>query len=132
MKVFLSVKYHADLSNREDIEHILDLVEACGHTSYCVVRDLEKWGAEQYEEHELMRQTLLHIRDSHLVLVETTEKGVGIGIEAGYAHARGIKIVALARKGSDISPTLRGIAHRVYLYESFEDLRGFIAGMDSE
>lgn len=127
MKVFLSIKYREDMSNREEIEHLLDLIEAHGHSTYCVVRDLEKWGAARFEQQELMRQTLIHIRDSHLLMAETTEKGVGIGIEAGYAHARGIPVVAIAREGSQISPTLMGIARSTYTYSSFEDLREFIA-----
>lgn len=128
----MSVKFHADMHNREEIEHILDLLEARGHNTFCVVRDLERWGLVRFEEKELMRLTLLHIRDSHLVLVETSEKGVGIGIEAGYAHARGIKIVAIARTGSDISATLRGISDISYYYEGFEDLREFITQLDGD
>lgn len=132
MKVFLSVKFHADMHNREEIEHILDLLETCGHNTFCVVRDLERWGLVRFDDKELMRQTLLHIRDSHLVLVETSEKGVGIGIEAGYAHARGIRIVAIARDGSDFSATLRGISHISYFYKSFEDLREFITRLNRD
>jgi len=57
-----------------------------------------------------------------VVLVDLTEKGVGLGIEAGYAYANGIPIVTIAQTGADISETLRGIASTVFFYTDYTDL----------
>ena len=50
---------------------------------------------------------------------------MGLGIEAGYAYAKQIPIVVIARKGSDISATLRGIAQKLFLYNEFGELNQF-------
>jgi nucleoside 2-deoxyribosyltransferase len=57
-----------------------------------------------------------------LIIVELSEKGVGVGIEAGYAYARQIPIITLARQGSDISATLHGISSTIYAYPSYDAL----------
>ncbi len=51
-----------------------------------------------------------------------TEKGVGLGIEAGYAYAKGIPIITIAERGSDISETLKGISKEIFFYDNIEDL----------
>ena len=48
MKVFLSVKYHQDMSNRLKIEQLLGLLERLGYTTFCVVRDVENWGSNPF------------------------------------------------------------------------------------
>jgi nucleoside 2-deoxyribosyltransferase len=57
-----------------------------------------------------------------IVIVELSEKGVGLGIEAGYAYAQGIPIFTIARRGADVSTTLRGISNAVFQYETYEEL----------
>jgi nucleoside 2-deoxyribosyltransferase len=121
-KIFLSIKYHADGHNRGLIERLCTLLAADGHEPFCVVRDLEDWGRVQMSSQELMRLTFEAIEGSDLVLVELSEKGVGLGIEAGYAFARGIPVVTAARRGSDISATLAGISTRVCLYAGEEEV----------
>ncbi len=125
MNVFLSIKYHPDLRNRERIEKILSILECCGAKTMCVLPDLEKWGKVHYDPAELMRITLREIRSAHLVIVDLTEKGVGLGIEAGYAVARGIPVVTIAQYGSDISTTLRGISRDVFFYQDWAELEPY-------
>ena len=69
-----------------------------------------------------MNLTFEVIDNVDLVIVELSEKGVGIGIEAGYAHAKNIPIVVIAKEGSDISDTLRGIAKRIIFYTDTQEL----------
>lgn len=121
-KVFLSIKFHADGRNRALIERLCDLLAANGHEPFCVVRDLEDWGRVQLNTWELMRQTFSAIEKSDLVLVELSEKGVGLGIEAGFAFARGIPVVTAARIGSDVSTTPEGISARVCLYARDDEI----------
>jgi nucleoside 2-deoxyribosyltransferase len=126
MRVFLSIKYHEDQSNRHLIECIVDLLTKAGHQACCIVRDVEHWGDVAYGPKELMELTFRQIDGSDLVLVEITEKGVGLGIEAGYACAKGIPVVTIARRGADIPQTLRGISSRVLLYDACDELPGIL------
>ena len=126
MKVFLSIKYYADHSNRPRIEAILAALEQRGAHGVCIARDVERWGAIRFDAAELMRRTFAEIDASDLVVVDLTEKGVGVGIEAGYAHAKQIPIVTIAQRGADISVTLQGISRAVFFYDGLDDIEQII------
>ena len=131
MKAYISVKYRADNSNKDCIQKISSALEQNGFETVCVARDIEKWGGVQLSPHELMQRTFTEIDSSNLLVVDLTEKGVGLGIEAGYAHAKQIPIVVIAKKGSDISATLQGISQRLFLYDEFENLNQLFQGITS-
>ena len=125
MKAYISIKYREDNSNKDCIEKISAALKRNGFETVCIARDIEKWGGVQLSPHELMQRTFTEIDSSHLIVVDLTEKGVGLGIEAGYAYAKQIPIAVIARKGSDISTTLQGISQKLFLYEKCEDLTYF-------
>jgi nucleoside 2-deoxyribosyltransferase len=122
MRAYIAIKYHEDNSNRPRIEAIARALEACGFETVCIARDVEGWGEVDLSSHELMVRTFLAIDGCDLVIVDLTEKGVGVGIEAGYAYAQGKQILTIAQRGSDISATLRGISTAVLLYDRTTDL----------
>jgi 2'-deoxynucleoside 5'-phosphate N-hydrolase len=117
MNIYLAHKYHPDQKNRPLLEELTAVLAAEGHHAYCVVRDVEQWGAIALSPTALMSAAFDLMEASEVVLVEFSEKGVGIGIEAGYAYAKGIPIWVIAPQGVEISETLRGIATRVVAYE---------------
>ena len=122
MKAYISIKYRADNSNKECIEHISTALERNGFGTVCIARDIEKWGQVQLSPHDLMQRAFAEIDSSNLLVVDLTEKGVGLGIEAGYAYAKQIPIVVIARRASDISMTLQGIVRELFLYDEFGEL----------
>ena len=132
MKAFLSIKYHADHANRARIEMIADALRAAGIESVCIARDIEQWGKARLDARELMARTFAEIEACDLVIVDLTEKGVGVGIEAGYARAKDIPVIVMAQHGADISETLRGIARTVFCYTGAEDLMQFMRGVQDE
>jgi hypothetical protein len=69
------------------------------------------------------------IKKSDVMLVEISEKGVGLGIEIGYAFAVDVPIILMARLGSDISNTVRGICKEVFFYKDTEDIPNLIKDM---
>lgn len=123
MKIFLSIKYHPDYHNRDLIEAIAQALQP--HRVVCIARDIEQWGKKKFDSAELMQRTFEEIDSSDIVVVELSEKGVGVGIEAGYARAKGKSIITVARRGSDISQTLRGISKDVFIYQDANELKKF-------
>jgi len=69
-----------------------------------------------------MQFTFEQIDSCDLVIIDLTDKGVGLGIESGYAFAKGIPIITIAKKGSDISETLIGISRDILIYNNPESL----------
>lgn len=123
MKIYLGIKFYPDSSNKDLIDSINKVLTDNGHTCYCVARDLEKWGKVSLSSKELMEITFKEIRNSDIILIEFSEKGVGLGIEAGYAVGQGIPVSIIAKYGSDISNTISGIAEDVYYYNRIEDIK---------
>ena len=122
MLAFIAIKYHDDHRHRLLVEAIATALEQCGVMTQCVVRDLEQWGTRQFDPSELMQLTFRAIEASSFMVLDLTEKGVGLGIEAGYAYAQHKPIVVIARAGSDISTTLAAIAQDVFHYTHPDEL----------
>lgn len=125
MKAYIAIKYYEDCSNRKLIEEISSALEINGFETTCIVRDMEKWGQVKFYPDKLMQGAIKAIESSGVIVIDLTEKGTGIGIEAGYAYAKKIPIVTIAEKGSNISTTLRGISNEVFMYNNVEDLVAF-------
>ena len=113
MRAYIAIKYHENQRNRPRIERLAAALEAAGFTSVCIVRDVEAWGKVSFGAEVLMQRTFAEIDHSDLAIIDFAEKGVGVGIEAGYAYARGLPIIVIAPDEMEISTTLAGIAARV-------------------
>ena len=119
---FLAIKYLPDMGNRSLIEALTAVLQQASWQALVIVRDVEDWGAKSFSPQELMAQSELAIRKSQVIFVEASQKGVGVGIEAGMAHALGIPVVVLAKTGTKVSPGLLGIAQEVLYYSQVSDL----------
>ena len=113
MHVYLGIKYHEDGANRFRIETTCGVLEEIGHNVTCVFRDQESWGARIFPPTELMTRTFEMIDNSERVLIDLTEKGVGLGIEASYTRAKDKRVLTIAQAGSGISARLPGISTAV-------------------
>lgn len=122
MKAYIGIKYHEDYSNKIVIDEISSVLEKRGYETVCIVRDIENEGQVEYNPCELMKLTFEKIDNCNLVVIDLTEKGVGLGIEAGYAYAKGIPIITIAKRGSDISETLVGISKEIIFYNNIQDI----------
>ncbi|AFL99323.1 MULTISPECIES: nucleoside 2-deoxyribosyltransferase [Desulfitobacterium] len=128
MKAYIGIKYHHDCRNRVIIEKISSILEGAGYETSCIIRDIEKWGSVTVTPNELMEITFKEIDSSNVVVIDVTEKGVGLGIESGYAYAKGIPVYIIAKKGSEISNTMLGISKKVLIYEQLEDIETMFNG----
>ena len=120
--VYFGIKYHPDNRNRAVIEEFEKCFFEHGFKSYCVVRDMEAWGEASFSAEKIMRETFAKIDSVDLVVIDVSEKGIGLGIEAGYARAKGKELIVTARKGTEVSTTISGIADQVIDYESISDI----------
>jgi nucleoside 2-deoxyribosyltransferase len=133
LKAYLGIKYHKDHRNR----HVMDLLSSTlldlGIQTVCIARDIEKWGEVELHPQELMRASFEQIGLSDFVILEMTEKGVGLGIEAGYAAAIGKPLIVLTKNKKTLSNTLLGIADAVVQYSqlnAIDDFEHFKAVID--
>lgn len=123
MKVYIGIKYYEDYRNKETIHKISSALERIGYKISCIIRDIQDNGQNRYSPYELMKLTFNEIDECDLVIIDLSEKGVGLGIEAGYAFAKGIPVITIAKQGSSISETLEGISEKVFLYDDVEEIK---------
>ncbi len=55
-------------------------------------------------------------------IIEFSEKGVGLGMNAGFCYAIGKPVFIIAKTGSNISSTMADVAEKVIFYDNPEDL----------
>ncbi len=122
MKAYLAFKFKEDYSNKQFIGDVSGALAHAGIETTVMVRDYEKWGAIKLTPAEFMPLAFKAIDDSDILIAEFTEKGVGLGIEVGYAHAKKKPIIVIAKENTEISDTLRGIADRIIFYSEPEEL----------
>ena len=124
-RAYLGIKYHSDHCNKLKIDSIFSVLDKCGYSVTCITRDIEKWGQKSFSPEDLMTETFKIIDSSDVVIIDLSEKGVGLGIEAGYAYSKGIPIITIAKK-NEISTTLLGISKSHYVYKDENDLFDFL------
>lgn len=122
MKAYIGIKYHEDYRNKDVIDKISSALEKNCYETSCIVRYLYNNKRIKYDSRELMELTFKEIDSCNFIIIDLTEKGVGLGIEAGYAFAKGIPIITIAKQGSDISETLEGISKRIFFYDDMEEI----------
>lgn len=129
MHAYLSVKFEGD-DNEEVIEQLTTAAERAGFTVTCTNRDYDDYGRLDNSE-PLTAFMFEGIERADLALLEVTDRGIGQGIEAGYAAANQIPVVLLVTNDADISPTLRDVATQIIEYHGFEDLTEQLSALKS-
>lgn len=122
MKVYIGFKYHKDHRNKDSVEKLVALLEKKGYQTACIVEDNYRGQQKITNSIDLMKATFDKIDECDLVIIDLSEKGVGLGIEAGYAYAKDIPVITIAKQGSDVSETLEGISKSIIFYNRIEDL----------
>lgn len=75
------------------------------------------------EEKGMMQQAMQDIDSCDMLLAEVSEKAIGIGIEAGYAKAKGKPVIYLRQRDAEHSTTLSGISDFSIFYRDTTDLQ---------
>lgn len=122
-KAFMSLKFYEGDVTQKKVEELTVALKKAGIENFVMIRDVEKYGEVKIDSKDLMKEYAFPAMEkSEMLIVEFSEKGVGLGIGAGYAFAKGIPIYIIAKTGSDISSTIDGLAKEVIFYDKPEDI----------
>lgn len=75
------------------------------------------------QEKEMMEQAVNDIDNCQILIAEVSEKGIGIGVEVGYAKALGKTIIYMRNTNSEHSTTVSGISDYQIVYKDLNDLK---------
>lgn len=121
-RAFMSIKFYPGDVTKKKIKDITEALKKASIENFVLVRDVEKYGEVHLKDSEIMPRAFIEMEKSDMLIVEFSEKGVGLGIGAGYAYAKNIPIYVIAKTGSDISSTINGLAKEVMFYDKPEEL----------
>ncbi len=120
MNAYISVSFGKRSDLNDEISTIKDVLFENGITPLVFV---DKYQFDVSQEHEMMHTAMDEIDNCQFLIAETTDKGIGIGIEAGYAKAKDKTVIYLRNALADHSTTLSGISDYQVIYDNTKDLK---------
>ena len=75
----------------------------------------------------MMQQAMLSINDCDLLIAETSDKGIGIGVEVGYAKAKEKPVIYMRNKSAEHSTTVSGISDFQVVYKDVTELKQLLS-----
>jgi|SRR6185369_14861293 len=119
MRAYISVSF----AKSPDLSDILNAIEAILSENniepFVFVRQHQFTAGQEIQ---MMKQALEEIDKSEILIAESSDKAIGIGIEAGYAKAMKKPIVYLRMASAEHSTTLGGISDHQVIYRDVLDL----------
>jgi 2'-deoxynucleoside 5'-phosphate N-hydrolase len=119
MQAYISVGYHNRKLSNTVIEVIVDVLMQSSISPFVFV-DKHIFSASQ--ERQMMRQVFADIDKSELLIAEVSEKGIGIGVEVGYAIAKRKPVIYLRQATAEHSTTVSGASDFQIIYKDASDL----------
>jgi len=120
MKAYISVSY----SKRKFLNKELNaIVEALNKLSIEPFVFVDNYNFDLTQQRQMMEQVMIDIENCDFLIAETSDKGIGIGIEVGYAKAKNKPVIYVRQKTTEHSTTVSGISDYKIVYTDTEDLK---------
>jgi len=120
MKAYISISHSKRKALDKELSAIKTALVKLNIDPFVFV-DNYTFGASQ--ERKMMEQAAADIDHCDILIAETSDKRIGIGIEVGYAEAKTKPIIYLRHKNADHSTTASGISDFQIIYEDIPDLQ---------
>lgn len=120
MTAYISVSYAKRKSIQNTLNAITATLKAFAIKPFIFV---DKYQFEPTEEKQMMMQAMSDIDNCDILIAETSDKAIGIGIEVGYAKAKNKIVIYLRQKETEHSTPVSGISDFQLIYDDPEDLQ---------
>lgn len=120
MRAYISVSFSKRQAFSEAIAAVASVLNRFSIEPFVFV-DTYQFTAAQ--EKPMMQQAMLDIDRSDLLIAETSDKGIGIGIEVGYAKAKNKPVIYLRHSSAEHSTTTAGISDFQIIYDDTTTLQ---------
>jgi nucleoside 2-deoxyribosyltransferase len=120
MKAYISVSFNKKTKLKRELAVIRETLNSFKINSFVFV---EEYNFTKDQEKEMMQTAMKTIDDCDLLIAEVSDKAVGIGVEAGYAKAKGKTMIYVRNSEAEHSTTISGISDFSILYNDVNDIR---------
>jgi 2'-deoxynucleoside 5'-phosphate N-hydrolase len=124
MKAYISVSYSKRKLVDKEINAIVETLSDFKISSFIFV---DNYKFDLTQERQMMEQAMVDIDNCDILIAETSDKGIGIGIEVGYAKAKEKIIIYLRQRDKEHSTTVSGISDFQIIYNETIDLKAQLA-----
>lgn len=119
MKAYISISFR----KRKNFDSVVKTInQTLMHHQITPFVFVDHYSFNASQEKEMMQTAIKDIEFSQLLIAETSDKGIGIGIEVGYAKALNIPVIYLRNSKAEHSTTVAGISDYQIIYENEMDL----------
>lgn len=119
MLAYISISFSKRQSLNAAVQVIVDALNRCDIKAFVFV---DQYRFEQQQQYEMMQQAFADIDRCDLLIAEVSEKGIGIGVEVGYAKAKGKPVIYLRNEHAEHSTTVAGASDHQIVYKNEHDL----------
>ena len=120
MKAYIAVSYSKRKLVDKEIALIIETLNTFDISPFVFV---DNYKFDILHEKQMMSQAMKDIENCDILIAETSEKGIGIGIEVGYAKAKDKIVIYLRQQNAEHSTTVSGISDFQIVYSNSEDLK---------
>jgi nucleoside 2-deoxyribosyltransferase len=120
MKAYIAVSYSKRQMLTPAINAIVDTLKAFDMDPLVFVDNFQ---FDPLQEQQMMQRAMLEIANADLFIAETSDKAIGIGVEAGYAKASDKPVIYMRQQQADHSTTISGISDFQIIYKDADDLK---------
>jgi nucleoside 2-deoxyribosyltransferase len=129
MKAYISISYNKRKSMNAEINAIKETLII--HKIIPLVF-VDEFKFNSAQEKEMMQQAMQLIDNSDVLIAEVSDKAIGIGIEVGYAKAKGKPVIYLRNEDAENSTTVSGISDFQILYNDVIELKQLLSEVISK
>jgi nucleoside 2-deoxyribosyltransferase len=119
MQAYISISYDTRKQSDPIIKTIADALQQSNFTPFVFG---DNYSFDLSQERQMMRQAFADIDNSGLLIAEVSEKAIGIGVEVGYALAKGIPVIYIRRATAEHSTTVSGASDFQIVYHDAHEL----------
>jgi 2'-deoxynucleoside 5'-phosphate N-hydrolase len=119
MQAYIAVSYSKRKFLQAELEIIKQTLDQCNIDPFVFV---DTYNFKPTEEKQMMHQAFAAIDACGLLIAETSDKAIGIGIEVGYAKAKGKPVIYLRNNAAEHSTTVSGASDYIIIYTSSNNL----------
>lgn len=119
MKAYIAISYAGRNQLQDELDTICHALKDEGIEPFVFVN---KYQFRPEQETIMMQQAMKEIDRCDLLIAASSEKAIGIGIEAGYAKGKGKTVIYIRNESAPHSTTLSGISDHQIIYKDLHEL----------